>query len=70
MSKIEVKSTSLKSIEYFLEIQMLEVEFVKGSVYDYFDVPQEIYDALINAESVGSFFSKNISKSYVYKKMK
>lgn len=68
MNKINVKSSTIKALEYYPEIDMLEVEFVRGVTYIYFDVPQDVYDELIKAESIGSYFSKNIAKEYAYEK--
>jgi hypothetical protein len=61
-------STTIKSLNYLKEIKMLEVEFVRGVRYTYLDVPAEVYDALIFAESIGSYFNKNIAKKYLFQK--
>lgn len=42
----------------------LEVEFKNGDVYDYLDVPQERYQALLNAASVGSYFATYIKPAF------
>jgi len=42
----------------------LEVEFHSGGVYQYFDVPQSIYDALMHASSHGSYFHRHIKDQY------
>ena len=39
---------------------MLEIEFVSGSIYRYFDVEQETYDAFLEAPSKGTFFNAHI----------
>ncbi|WP_432454536.1 KTSC domain-containing protein [Agarivorans sp. QJM3NY_29] len=41
----------------------LEVEFHNG-VYQYFDVPQYIYDELMSASSAGSYLHHNIKNTY------
>lgn len=38
----------------------LEIEFKGGSVYQYSNVTHEIFAGLMTAESVGSYFGKNI----------
>jgi hypothetical protein len=68
MEKKEINSSTIKYLEYYPELQLLEVEFKRGAIYDYFDVPLDIYEKLMKAESIGSFFNKNISKLYAYKK--
>jgi hypothetical protein len=65
-----VKSSSLKSIGYLSLSNILEVEFVRnGSIYRNYDVPEEIYSNLMNAESHGSYFYVNIHSNFSYKKV-
>jgi DNA-binding transcriptional regulator GbsR (MarR family) len=68
MERKQVNSSTISTIEYYEEIQLLEVEFKKGTIYHYFDVPKDIYESLIKAKSIGSYFNKNIAKEYAYKK--
>jgi hypothetical protein len=43
----------------------LEVEFVKtGRVYEYYNVPQFMYDRLLEAPSIGIFFNTEIKNAY------
>ena len=65
----EYDSTNLKSSEYNTETQELIVEFKKGGKYSYKKVPIGIFTKMRKADSQGSFFSKNISRSYKYKKL-
>lgn len=56
---IPVVSTNLKAVgwSYFAPtIQLLEVEFLSGSLYLYFDVPGEIFYGLLLAPSKGFYF--------------
>lgn len=38
----------------------LEIEFVSGKIYQYFNVPQGIYDDLLEARSVGEYFNHHV----------
>jgi hypothetical protein len=69
MERETVSSSNLASIGYDEENQILEVEFNHGGVYQYFDVPQSEYDALMNASSHGSYFSNNIRNEYEFEKL-
>jgi hypothetical protein len=43
----------------------LEIEFKSnGSVWQYYDVPQYVYDEMIVAESKGKYFHANIREQY------
>ena len=46
-----VESSNFASIGYDLEKEILEIEFNHGGVYQYFDVPQSVYEELMNADS-------------------
>jgi hypothetical protein len=69
MQRTPVASTNLRAIGYDSDGQTLEVEFTNGSVYRYSGVPQDRYDALMSASSVGSYFNANIKNSYSYVKL-
>ena len=59
MDRIPVQSKMLISVGYDPEVLTLEIEFDNG-VYQYFGIPQSLYDELINTSSKGSYFLKNI----------
>lgn len=44
----------------------LEVEFKHGSVYQYVDVPEVVYQELRTAGSVGKYLNQNIKNNYRY----
>lgn len=69
MKRQAVESSNLASIGYDAENEILEVEFNHGGVYQYFDVPQDVYAELMNADSHGKYFSANIRNDFEYKKM-
>lgn len=55
-----VESSQIRSIGHDADKSMLEIEFNDGSVYQYANVPEELHERLMQADSVGSFFSKII----------
>lgn len=61
-----VQSSDLISIGYELKTHILEIEFNHNTVYQYFDVPMEIYKGLMSADSHGQFFHKYIKNKYQY----
>lgn len=50
----------LRSAGYDPTSQTLELEFAARTVYQYRDVPEFIFRALLKAESKGTFFAKSI----------
>lgn len=67
--RIEVESNYLRSIGYDSSNQVLEIEMRRGEVYQYLDVPTEIYTELMNAPSHGRYFNANIKENYTYRKL-
>lgn len=66
MERISVSSSNLASVGYDEGTQTLEVEFVSGSIYEYYDVPANVHQELISAPSIGGYFSQRIRNSYAY----
>lgn len=69
MKRQLVESSNLASIGYDPENEILEVEFKHGGVYQYFDVSENVYEELMNADSHGVYFSANIRNNYEYIKL-
>jgi hypothetical protein len=69
MKRQSVESSNLASIGYDAENEILEVEFNHGGVYQYSDVPQDVYEELMSASSHGKYFSANIRNDYDYVKL-
>jgi len=66
MNRIPVSSSNVATVGYDSETQTLIIEFNNGGVYQYFDVSQDIYEALISADSVGKYLNANIKGYYRY----
>jgi hypothetical protein len=64
-----VESTTLATVTYDPNRQVLRLGFHSAAVYDYFDVPSDVYQALIAAESKGSFFNRNIRGRFSYHRL-
>lgn len=69
MKRLSVESSNLASIGYNVENEILEVQFKHGGVYQYFDVHENVYKELMNADSHGVYFSANIRNNYEYQKL-
>ena len=69
MLREPVDSSNLVSVGYDPQTMILEVEFKKGSVYEYANVPMEIYTSLMTAVSKGSYHYRNIRMSFPYKQI-
>jgi hypothetical protein len=69
MERKPVTSSNIASIGYDENTSTLEIEFLNNSIYQYFDVPQRIYQGLMQADSQGQFLAQNIKGVYRYSKV-
>ena len=69
LERIAVESSSLASTGFEAEHNILEVEFRNGLVYEYFGVPQSVYQALLKATSKGAFMHRFIRDRYPHRQV-
>ncbi len=72
MQRQLVSSSDLKSVGYDVFNQIMEVEFLSGGIYRYYNVPQSEYEELMTASSKGRYFTKHFKKHpnlYPYEKL-
>ena len=59
-----VKSSNIVGVSYDSTKKELRVLFTSKSFYKYSSVPVEVYDGLMAADSIGSFFHKNVKTKF------
>ena len=59
-----VESTTLATVIYDAERELLRLEFRDRLVYDYFGVPAAIHDALLQSISKGGYFNRMIRSRF------
>jgi len=67
MRRTSVESEAMRSVGF--HEGTLEIEFIQGDVYRYFDVPSEVYEALMRAESHGAFLSNSIRDRFRFARL-
>ena len=65
----EYNSSNLKKGEYDINTKKLNITFNNGMVYEYDDVPHEVFSEMNIAESQGKYFNQKIAKNYNYKRI-
>lgn len=63
------ESSNIARIAHDETSQTLFVEFLNGSTYQYFDVPQYVFQELMEAPSKGRFLASSIKGVYRYARM-
>lgn len=61
-----VDSSNIERIGYDPNSSTLRVEFKSNRTYDYSNVPENVFNELRNASSVGSYHARNIKNLYPY----
>lgn len=69
MERTPVDSSNISSIGYDEDSNTLEVEFHSGAVYQYFDVPLNVYQEIMEAGSKGQYFAQHIKGYYRFVKV-
>lgn len=67
-----VSSSQIAAVGYEELTLTMTVKFTNGNVYEYANVPKELFDKMMAAKSVGSFFSAEIKskpETYPYDKI-
>lgn len=67
MTRIPVISSNVKSVGY--ERNVLEVEFLNNSIYQYKDVPRQVYSDMLAAQSIGKYLNQFVKPTYSYEKI-
>ena len=69
VNRVPVSSSNLASVGYDAASRTLEVEFLHGAVYQYFNVPAYEHEGLMRAPSHGKYFHAHIRGVYRYTKL-
>jgi hypothetical protein len=64
-----VTSSSIHSVGYDPQSHILEIEFHSDGIYQYEEVDQNIYDALMAAPSKGQYFAERIRDHYAWRRV-
>jgi ATP-dependent DNA helicase RecG len=64
MVRARVASSNIASVGYNKEKEILEIEFNHGGVYQYFNVPENVYLDLKNAASHAAYFMHEVKDKY------
>ena len=69
MDRVSVVSSVIASVGYSEEALLLDIEFRRGDIYRYDQVPSSVYEKLMEADSKGTYFNAYIKHAFAYKKI-
>lgn len=67
MDMTSVSSSNIAAVGYVEDT--MQVEFHNGTVYQYFDVPEHVFEELRDAGSVGQYFNMNVKGVFRFSKV-
>ena len=59
-------SSNIARYKFEAAAHVLTVEFKSGGTYNYYDVPQHVFEQMKAAQSKGGFLAQNIKGAYRY----
>lgn len=69
MSMNPVNSSTIEAIGYDEASGKLRVKFKSGALYEYLDVPHYVYQAVMEADSIGKALNSEVKGIYDYFKI-
>ena len=66
MNEKRVESTTLRAVAYDDDRGILQLEFRTRAIYHYYGVPAAVYEALLGASSIGSYFNRVVRGHFRY----
>ena len=63
-------SSVIAAMKYDAKANKLRVVYNSGSIYDYKEVPEKVYNEMRKAFSKGEFLNKQIKPNYEFEKIK
>ena len=66
MRRQSVSSSNIAEVGYDADRRILEVLFLNGGLYQYFDVPEVVHRAFLSAGSHGKYLNEQIKGRYRY----
>lgn len=64
MNMIPVRSSAIRAVGYDPASLRLKILFMQGHSYDFCGVPVQVYQGLMSARSIGSYYNSFIKDRY------
>ncbi len=64
LERIEVSSYEIASIGYDDAQQKLQIEFHNLTIFDYFEVPRDVFEQFVCADNIENYFQAHIENYF------
>lgn len=68
IKKIPVISSNIASVGYDKNERILEIKFHHGAVFQYFDIPEKVYEELMSSPSLGAYFMNEVKDIFKHRR--
>jgi hypothetical protein len=69
MEMINVDSSNIESVGYDEDSSTMQLQFKNGGLYQYFDVPEDVFIGLRDAPSAGKYLAERIKGVFRFSKV-
>jgi hypothetical protein len=69
LSLLAMPSSVVSNINYDINTAILRITYVSGTIYDYLDVPEDVYTEMKKAFSKGTYLNLHIKGKYSFRKI-
>jgi hypothetical protein len=64
MQRFPIPSTEFTKVGYQEDLETLEIQFVKGGVYQFFNVPPTVFNEFMSASSKEGYYHSKIGERF------
>ena len=69
MQRIPIPSKEITQVGYQERSETLEIKFERGGVYQFFNVPVDVFNGLMNAASKEGYYHSKIGERFPYSRV-
>lgn len=69
MAREIVDSSAIAAVQYHERQRRLDIELTNGRTYRYLDVPPDVYEGFMAAESKGRYYNDHIRDVYLCERL-
>lgn len=69
ISREPVASSNVASVGYDPDTETLEVEFLNGSIYQYYNVGADLYEQFMASPSKGQFLNTYVRNAFAFSRV-
>ena len=69
MEKATPPPSNVRSVGYDAPSRTLEVKFWNGSIYQYYDVPEDVHKELVRQSAIAQYLRRHIRDQYAHSRV-